>query len=135
MDPRNCVLRLAANLGVVAQCGKGQKLHVAANGELSVDVSMIPFVVRRLNGDSREATLSALRKIVDDLTQWAGLLVCLNRMQPQHKEYMEMAAVLECASVNVPCGLRNIKDTYSDDQIVASTIEELIAKVDARPRL
>lgn len=135
MDTRTALAALVKNIMVAAMAGHGQKLHVDAAGNLAVDTSMLPCFTRRFAGDSREVTMSAMRRIVDAMCDWAGLLCSVCRAPPVLDSRKEMYEMLVAAATALPNGLRNIKETYADDSIIGALVEELIAKCDAMPRL
>ena len=101
--------QLFINLSVLSQLAPGDKLLVDANMNITVDKTYFQSIRRYMSGDGREATLSALRQLVNQTRTTLEL----------NGEIQELNNSIQLAVA----GIGNLRKTYEDDAVMVGALD------------
>lgn len=126
---------LIKNLSVIGSIGKGQKLRVieAPFGiGIEVDNAYIQGLSRRWKGDSRDASLVIIKKLIKSSIEIHVVLKRLTEIVGISDVFAGYLRQMNVVLDRVPGGLKNMTETYSGDQETVKEIELLIAEIIGR---
>ena len=106
------------NLKVVSKLKRGQKINTRFYRFTIETTSVLStsFLMRWINGESRDQTIDALDSLVSS---------CVNQVGLNERENNDLVDQLISASE----GIKNLAQTYKDDQTTCAGIEMILEKI------
>lgn len=135
MSQHEILEHITAGLNVVASLGVGQKIGVS-NGifgsTLFIDTSIVQGMTRRYRGDSREVTVSAVKKLVNWAIDLCNTYWLITKMPGVASKYTQYYAQLNKALESAVPGIGNMKLTYVDDANVLIELDTIRDSIEDR---
>lgn len=136
MSMHELITHLATNLATIGSLGAHQKLIVRTGlfgTDISVDTSLLQGISRRYNGDSRDVTIGAVKKIVKWSLELHSMyaLIC-KKITGCASSFNKNFDTLEVALGRVNSGLMNLMITYASDQTIMGDLSGLVSDIESR---
>ena len=120
---------LSKNLNVIGQIQLHAKIYIR-NGNIYIEDSfaLVSSLKRYIMGDNRYDSLEFIRTLIHNTFVLCDRIM-LDNKQEDHIKYNSILSRLGNDMMNTIKGITNIKDTYSNDARIASTVDVLIDNI------
>lgn len=119
---------LSKNLNVIGQIQLHSKIYIR-NGNIYIDDNWILSSIKRwAMGDNRYDTLEFIRTLIHNTFVLSDRII-LDNTPGQDKKYNSILTRLGKDLNNCKSGLQNIKDTYSTDARISSSVDVLLDNI------
>lgn len=138
--------RLLVNLKIIASLPEFCKLKRNKVGCLEIDSpKYFSFLIRFLNGDSRDTTISDIDSIINLSIDHCNEIVnsryfsrpkqdiaqsfVFDKLEEEYNHKRNLLEAIHQELKKIPTGLENLQKTYCDDRMSVAKIETIISKV------
>ncbi len=135
MSQHEIIEHITAGLNIVASLGVGQKIGVSTGvfgSTLYIDSSIMQGVSRRYRGDSREVTVSAVKKLVNWAIDLCNTYWLITKTPGVASKYTQYYAQLNRGLESAIPGIGNMKLTYADDATILIELDSIRDSIEDR---
>lgn len=111
------------NLKVIREINVNDKLCVDNNGELSVDISYLPSLTRKITGNNRNVTMDRVHETINIARE------LLNKYANDERYTNEYSELNNLFDHKLVAGLKNLSETYASYEDVKNKIDLIIQTI------